>query len=141
MRDTLSVHHINFLVKDLDTTCEYLSKVLSQDAIRESLPLRNVNTARFQLNNCWLVLVQPLSEQGEVARILAHRGEGLFLLSLGCDDLDKQISRLEKQDICVNAKSKRKGLSDWSVVDLEHPSGLGPVLQLCALINPTSSNS
>jgi len=126
-----SIHHINYVVKDLVPQIAYLEKVLGCKPIIEGLEGRNVKTARFPIGDAWIVLVQPLSEEGEVARILAERGEGLFLLSLGIDNLDSSLNTLKKRGIQGDAKGPRKGLDTWLIQDLDCPSGLAPVLQLC----------
>lgn len=131
MSNITAVHHINYVVKDLAANVAYLSTLLNQQPICESLETRGVNTARFSLNDIWLVLVQPTSEHGEVARILAERGEGLFLLSLSTQSLEESLEQLEQQNLSASSKGPRHGLLNWLVHDLNTPSGLGPVLQLC----------
>jgi methylmalonyl-CoA/ethylmalonyl-CoA epimerase len=129
-----SIHHINFVVRELAPQVEYLRTLLQCEPIIEDLPARQVKTARFGLSGVWIVLVQPTSTAGEVARILAERGEGLFLLSLNVDSLDESIERLSKQGILPN-NGKRKGLDNWTIQDLNCPNALGPVLQLCQVIS------
>lgn len=126
-----SIHHINYVVKDLVPQIAYLEKVLGCKPIIEGLEGRNVKTARFPIGDAWIVLVQPLSEEGEVARILAERGEGLFLLSLGVDNLDSSLSKLAQQGVQPDSKGPRKGLDTWLIQDLDCPLGLASVLQLC----------
>jgi len=125
------IHHINYVVKDLDIHTTYLEKLLSCKPVIEDLTGRNVKTARFPVGNAWLVVVQPLSDEGEVARILAERGEGLFLLSLGVDSLESSLKQLSKQGIQADSKGPRKGLDTWLIQDLDCPPGLASVLQLC----------
>jgi methylmalonyl-CoA/ethylmalonyl-CoA epimerase len=129
-----SIHHINFVVRDLAPQVEYFQTLLQCEPIFDDLPARQVKTARFCLSGIWIVLVQPISSEGEVARILAERGEGLFLLSLNVDSLDQSIENLSQQSIYPDNRGKRKGLENWLVQDLDCPSALGPVLQLCQLI-------
>lgn len=126
-----SIHHINYVVKNLDINVAYFEKLLGCTPIIEGLKGRNVKTARFPIGDAWIVLVQPLSEEGEVARILAERGEGLFLLSLGVDNLESTLNELEQQGVQPDAKGQRKGLDTWVIQDLDCPFGLAPVLQLC----------
>jgi methylmalonyl-CoA/ethylmalonyl-CoA epimerase len=128
-----SIHHINFLVRDLAPQVEYFRTLLQSDPIIEDLPTRQVKTARFLLSGVWIVLVQPTSTEGEVARILVERGEGLFLLSLNVDSLDESFEKLSKQGIYSDNKGKRQGLDNWIIQDLDCPNALGPVLQLCQL--------
>lgn len=130
-----SIHHINFVVRDLEPQVEYLRTLLQSEPIIEDLPIRKVKTARFCLSGAWIVLVQPLSTEGEVAQILAERGEGMFLLSLNVDSLDESLEKLSKQGICPDNKGKRQGLDNWTIQDLDCPNALGPVLQLCQLIS------
>lgn len=130
-----SIHHINFVVRELAPQIEYLRTLLQSEPIIEDLPNRQVKTARFCLSGVWLVLVQPLSTEGEVAQILAERGEGLFLLSLNVDSLDASIEKLSQQGINSDSKGKREGLDNWRVQDLDCPNALGPILQLCQLIS------
>lgn len=141
MPDNLAVHHINYVVKNLAASVDYLSVVLNQQPVYEPLPLRGVDTARFELNGVWLVLVQPLSEQGKVANILKQRGEGLFLLSLATQSLDETLTQLEKKGINGSNKGPRQGLLNWLVHDLEIPTDLGPVLQLCEETEHLKNNS
>ena len=130
-----SIHHINFVVRELAPQVEYLRTLLQSDPITEDLPNRRVKTARFCLSGVWIVLVQPLSTEGEVAQILAKRGEGLFLLSLNVDSLDASLEKLSQQGINSDNKGKREGLDNWRIQDLDCPDGLGPILQLCQLIS------
>jgi|TARA_B110000908_G_scaffold99932_1_gene117943 methylmalonyl-CoA/ethylmalonyl-CoA epimerase len=130
-----SIHHINFVVRELAPQIEYLRTLLQSEPIIEDLPNRQVKTARFCLSGVWLVLVQPLSTEGEVAQILAERGEGLFLLSLNVDSLDASLEKLSQQGINSDNKGKREGLDNWRVQDLDCPNALGPILQLCQLIS------
>ena len=130
-----SIHHINFVVRELAPQVEYLRTLLQSEPIIEDLPNRQVKTARFCLSGVWIVLVQPLSTEGEVAQILAKRGEGLFLLSLNVDSLDASLEKLSQQGINSDNKGKREGLDNWRVQDLDCPNALGPILQLCQLIS------
>ena len=118
------IHHINFLVRDLDAAELRYRKLLGLGAaLREELPGRGVMTARFRLGDTWLVLVQPVGDEGEPARMLRERGEGFMLLSLGVDDLDAARGVLGE-----DLGEERRGLEGWRVADLG--DCLGANLQL-----------
>ncbi len=81
------VHHITFLVVDLDAAIERYKELFGLDSIVvESLPERGVVTGRFELAGVWIVLVQPVDDESEPARVLRQQGEGVFLISFGVDD-------------------------------------------------------
>jgi len=112
-----SIHHINFIVADLDAAVSaYQDRLDLGPFQREDLPDRGVSTARVQIGDVWLVLVSPQSDDCEIARHLALHGEGFFLMSFGVDDLDQAISELAKRG--TGASEIRAGLSDWQVADL-----------------------
>ena len=122
---SIAIHHINWLVHDINASAKQFAMFLGQEAQVEYLPKRNADTARFSLGNAWLVLVSPRDPHSVVGRILATRGEGLFLLSLsGIDELnDHQVSMMDKAGI-------RQGIDDWNVWDISGLSTDTSVLQL-----------
>lgn len=131
MSEITSVHHINFVVKNLEKSTRHFAQVLDAEPEFDELEGRQVKTARFNLNGIWLVLVQPLSADSEVGQILEQRGEGLFLLSLSVDSLQNSKSTLQERGVRLADSGPRQGLLDWQVWDLENKAGLGPVVQLC----------
>jgi methylmalonyl-CoA/ethylmalonyl-CoA epimerase len=71
------VHHINFLVADLDKSIERYKDLFELESVEvEMLPERGVATARFDLDGVWIILVQPVDDTSEPARILREQGEG-----------------------------------------------------------------
>lgn len=132
MTDTATkIHHINFLVKDLDQAeASYRSLLGLPPGIREELPLRGVLTARFRVGDAWLVLLQPTTDEGEPARHLREQGEGFFLISFGVDDLDAAIDRVTAAGGRFSGGGPRNGLTDWRIIDIEAADTFGAQLQL-----------
>ena len=125
-----AIHHINFIVHDLDDAIERFEKTLGQPvASVDRLPDRGVLTARFRLGVTWLVLVQPQDPDSAPGRFLSERGEGFFLLSLATDDLAAEQRRIEATGLGFSGDS-RPGLDDWRVRDLNPSDTLGVQLQL-----------
>lgn len=131
MTQIKSVHHINFLVREINPAVEQLSRILNLEPIFESLPGRGAKTARFSLGSVWLVVVQPLNQVSPLMKLLDERGEGLFLLSLGVDSIEESVAKLQESGISMSDKGSRKGLDNWQVWDIAADIGLGPVLQIC----------
>ena len=125
------LHHINYLVEDLDQSIGYFSRLLQQEPVIGALPSRGVNTARYNLNGVLFILVQPTTDIGVVAETLVQKGEGVFLLSLSVDNLEGTIDTLAAEDIAVDTTSHRTGLDGWSVCDLSTTTDTRTVIQLC----------
>jgi methylmalonyl-CoA/ethylmalonyl-CoA epimerase len=124
-----SIHHVNFLVRNLDTAVARWRKILDLDCeIRESLPGRGVDTARFRVGVTWLVLVQPTNPDSVPGRHLEEHGEGVFLLSFGVDDLDAAAAAIDARGATCGAE--RSGLDSWRVVDVGAAIGGSTAIQL-----------
>jgi methylmalonyl-CoA/ethylmalonyl-CoA epimerase len=112
-----SIHHLNFIVRDLETAIPAWERLLGATvARRDELPERGVVAARFRLGDTWLVLVQPTREDSVPGRFLAAHGEGFFLLSLGVDSLASELDRLG--DAAFQGPV-RTGADGWQVRDLD----------------------
>ena len=98
-----SIHHINFIVRDLDEACARFERKLSLRPfeIVDHAP-RGARVARSRIGDSWLVLVAPYDPASVPGRHLEQHGEGFFLLSLGVDELE----------------DPRAGILDWRVEDI-----------------------
>ena len=115
------IHHINFIVRDLDAGVARFERLLGRTVDRrDTLDARGVLTARFRLGEVWLVIVQPTREGTEPARFLATHGEGFFLLSFAVDSLD---------DV-EGIGPVRRGLDDWQVADFDPADTYGVLCQV-----------
>ena len=125
------IHHINFIVKDLDSaTTQYRKRLNLGEFTYDELAQRAVKTARIKLGDTWLVLVQPLDQDSVPAKFLKENGEGFFLISLGTDDLAKQLELYEESAQKPSNFAKRQGLENWSIADLPDTDFFGAQFQL-----------
>lgn len=125
------VHHINFLVADLDTAVARYKDLFGIQRMEvESLPARGVRTARFDLNGVWIVLVQPVDDDCEPMRHLRQHGEGFFLVSFAVDDLDEATQKLAGKGAISQSTKPREGLQGWRVIDLDPAAVFGAAMQL-----------
>jgi methylmalonyl-CoA/ethylmalonyl-CoA epimerase len=125
------IHHINFIVKDLDRALEKY-KLLFGEPVGEPelLPQRGVKLARFKVGQTWLILVQPVDDGGIPAQYLKSHGEGFFLISFQVDDVSQASNEVSQGGINVLDRHPRQGLDDWQVMDLDADSLFGANFQL-----------
>ena len=126
-----AIHHINFVVNDLDAAVSRYRRAFGfEPPMCEELPDRGVRTARFPLGETWLVLVQPTREDSLPGRHLRERGEGVFLVSLAVAELDAAMAALAGAGASALDAEPRRGLQGWRVQDLEPEDFFGVRLQL-----------
>ena len=91
---------------------------------------------RFELDNVWIVLVQPLAElaepaaKGPVRDFLEKYGEGFFHIGLQVDDVSAEAARLEREGVGLVSRVPRRGVEGWQLVDLDMDDTFGVYLQL-----------
>jgi methylmalonyl-CoA/ethylmalonyl-CoA epimerase len=125
------IHHINFIVKDLDKALRRYRVLFGEPFSEpEMLPQRGVKLARFKVGETWLILVQPMSEEGIPAQYLKDHGEGFFLISCQVDDVRAAADLVASGGISVLDKQPRQGLDDWQVMDLSREDLFGADFQL-----------
>ena len=124
------IHHINFVVKDLDDAIARYSRLLDGAQFeRARLAGRSADTAKTKVGETWLVLVQPTDNDGVPARHLAERGEGFFMISFATDHLESQVAACKANDLRVSSV-ERRGLDEWRVIDLNPADFYGVNTQL-----------
>ncbi len=125
------IHHINFVVRNLDAAIRKYENVFQVCFThRDSLPDRAVETARFRLGETWIVLVQPTTPDSVVGRYLEERGEGFFLISYQVNDIAKSVEQIKKNGAKPLHSIPRAGLEDWQVVDLDPLATCGVLTQI-----------
>lgn len=124
------IHHINFLVRDLDKAIHHYESILGLPTFKkDQLRQRGVKTARVKLGETWLILVQPLDSDGVPAKHLEKFGEGFFLLSLETDNLEQSIKDITENNGELSGPI-RSGLDDWQVQDLNPKQFFGTQIQI-----------
>jgi len=125
------VHHINFLVKNLEQAVDRYQQLLGVTITeRDELPDRGVRIARVLAGETWIVLVQPTGSTGVPAEHLAQHGEGFFLISYQVDDIAAAAAKIAATDIAPVNTGVRQGLDDWQLVDLSAEDLFGVSTQL-----------
>ena len=120
-----SLHHINWLVGDMDIAVSKFKRFFGHEPTREYLAGREVDTARFELSGGYFVLVSPRRADSVVGKILAKHGEGLFLLSLQQDE-----TLNADQKALLSESGPRRGILDWVIWDVDGLNNERSTLQL-----------
>lgn len=113
------IHHINFIVRDLDEAMARYERTLGVDPfVVVDHPTRCARVARSRVGESWLVLVSPYDADSPPGRYLEKNGEGFFLLSLGVDNLTQRLEQLGSEGVDTIDAGSRAGILDWRVADI-----------------------
>ncbi|MEO6397977.1 MAG: VOC family protein [Tepidiformaceae bacterium] len=91
------IDHVGIAVKDLDAALATYGRNfdLKADAARGGeVPAFAIKNAFVPIGGTDLEFFQPTTAEGPVAKFVAERGEGLYMISLEVDDLTSAISEL-----------------------------------------------
>lgn len=130
------IHHINFLVKDLEQGIHVYTKLGLGPFEKDSLGKRGVVTARTKIGGTWFVLIQPTDPDGDPGKHLARHGEGFFLISFETEDLENEKQQLKQREFDFSPAQSRSGLLNWKVCDIDPKLTLGTLVQLTEELRP-----
>jgi methylmalonyl-CoA/ethylmalonyl-CoA epimerase len=92
--------HLVVAVKDLDASVgkyEAIYGVPVSD--RSEAPAAGMKMAFFRFADSYVELVSNLGDAGPIAKRLADRGEGVHLVAMKVDDLDKTLAELREKGV------------------------------------------
>jgi methylmalonyl-CoA/ethylmalonyl-CoA epimerase len=98
-------------------------------AVRErtAVPAEDVAVAFVPVGSADVELIEPLSEDGPLARFLAARGEGLHHIALAVPDVEAALAQAAAAGIRVAGPGPRPGARGTRVAFL-HPASLHGLL-------------
>ncbi|MBA4392033.1 MAG: methylmalonyl-CoA epimerase [Desulfobacca sp.] len=122
------IDHICFAVKDLEET----KKVYQEDFgltptyeyIAES---EKIKVARYYIGDVAVECMESTAPDGQVAKFIETKGEGVFLISYKVDDLSKAMDELRDKGIKL-IDSKPRELFGNRYAFVHHPKKLNGVL-------------
>ena len=94
------VDHVVIAVKDLDATIGRYETIYGTPAAdRTENAAAGMAMAFFRFGDSYIELVSATGDQGPIAKRLADLGEGVHLVAMKVDDLDKTITELRDKGI------------------------------------------
>jgi methylmalonyl-CoA/ethylmalonyl-CoA epimerase len=92
--------HLAVAFSDIEAGIQTFTNNFGLRAIdRRDLPLLGIRASTLPIGESWIGIVTPRSPDTDIARFMARRGEGLYLISLAVKDLDGLLRGLEQQKI------------------------------------------
>jgi methylmalonyl-CoA/ethylmalonyl-CoA epimerase len=121
------VHHIGLVVRRLEQAYEFWRDTLGLHVHKEATVVdQGVRAALLPCGETEIELLEPINENGGVAKFLAKRGEGLHHLCFESDDVAHDLSDAEAKGLPMLDKAPRPGLA--GMIGFLHPKASCGVL-------------
>ena len=122
------VDHISFAVKDLEATKKVYKEDLGLEPTYEYIaPLEKIKVARYFIGEVAVELMEPTAPDGEVAKFIARKGEGVFLISYRVADLSRAMQELKEKNVKL-IDNKPREIFGTKYAFIHHPDKLSGVL-------------
>lgn len=102
------IDHICIAVKDLDQARRIYEETLGLElALEYVAESENIRVARYYIGEVALELMASTSPDGDVARFIRKKGEGLFLISYRVKDVESGLAELKVKGARLIDKTPR----------------------------------
>jgi methylmalonyl-CoA/ethylmalonyl-CoA epimerase len=125
------IEHIGIAVKQLSESIPLFEAILNSPCYKtEPVEKEQVNTAFFQTGATKIELLEPYGPGSVIHKFIEKRGEGLHHIAFQVDDINAEISRLQKQGFRFINDEPRPGADNKLVCFLLPKETNGVLIEL-----------
>jgi len=126
------VDHVGIAVKSIDVSLDYYIHTLGLTLLAvEEVASQNVRVAFIDAGNIKLELLEPLGEDGPIAKFIEKRGEGVHHIALGVTDIRSRMAELREKGVQLLQEEPKLGAGGAEVAFLHPKSSFGVLYELC----------
>lgn len=126
-----NIDHIGIAVKDLQAAKALFVKLTGHSVDHEeSVPSEKVNTAFIQIGNTKLELLEPINNEGPMAKFIEKRGEGIQQMAFEVDDIDAEMARLKAAGFELLSDAPKVGAHNTKVFFIHPRSAQGILVEV-----------
>jgi len=121
------IHHIGIVVRSLDAAYAFYRDTLGLHVHKEAVVEdQGVRAALLTIGNSEIELLEPINQNGGVAKFLERRGEGLHHICFETDDVHAELAATKAKGIELIDQTPRQGLA--GMICFLHPKANHGVL-------------
>lgn len=121
--------HIGIAVRSLDSARIYESLGLKIDHV-ETVATQKVRTAFLSVGDSNLELLEPVSEDSQIAKFIEKRGEGIHHICFRVDDIEAHLAKLKAEGYRLVNEAPVPGAHGCRVAFLHPSAGNGVLIEL-----------
>ena len=124
------INHIGIAVRSIEEAAKLYTEGLGLEVHDiETVEAYKVKIAMIPVGDSKIELVEPIDPEGNIAKYIEKKGEGLHHLALEVDDIDAVLNSLKASGIPLIDQTPRAGAGGSRVAFL-HPVGAKISLEL-----------
>jgi methylmalonyl-CoA epimerase len=127
----MKLDHIGIAVHDLQKAKKVYELLLNQplDEVID-LPAQQIQTILVETKNTHIELLQPLGEEGAIAKFLEKKGEGLHHIAFEVENFEETLLSLKNQDIPLIGEPTI-GVKGNRIIFIHPNATNGTLIELC----------
>ncbi|MCX6174623.1 MAG: methylmalonyl-CoA epimerase [Ignavibacteriales bacterium] len=126
------IEHIGIAVKNLEESIKFYESVLNLKCYSiEEVKDQKVRTAFFKIGETKIELLASTEPDGQIAKFIEKKGEGIHHIAYTVDDLNEALKKLESKGIQLIDKKPRKGAEGLNIAFLHPKFTNGVLIELC----------
>jgi methylmalonyl-CoA epimerase len=127
----MKLDHIGIAVHDLQKAKKVYELLLNQplDEVID-LPSQHIQTIMVETINTHIELLQPLGEEGAIAKFLEKKGEGLHHIAFEVENFEEKLQSLKNQDIPLIGEPSI-GVKGNRIIFIHPKATHGTLIELC----------
>ena len=126
------IDHIGIAVHSIDQARKFYEEILGLPCEgMEEVPSQGVKTAFFAIGDTHIELLEPLDQNGPLARFLATRGEGIHHIAYASDDLPAQLRIAREKGCRLIHDQPIPGAGNKRIAFVHPKSSFGVLTEFC----------
>ena len=106
------IHHVGIVVRNLEESYAFYRDTLGLPVHKvATVEDQGVKAALLTIGNSEIELLEPINQNGGVAKFLERRGEGIHHICFETDDVAAELAATKAKGIEVIDQTPRKGLA------------------------------
>lgn len=126
------VDHIGIAIKDLNHALPYYIDTLGLKLLGiEEVESQKVKVAFIDAGNCKIELLEPIGQDGAIAKFIEKRGEGIHHIAFGVSDIRTRMKELKEKGVQLLQDEPKPGAGGAQVAFMHPKSSFGVLYELC----------
>jgi len=126
------IEHIAIAVKNMDASNLLFEKLLNTKPYKQEMVVsEKVKTSFFKLGETKVELLEPIGNDGPIAKFLESKGEGLHHIAFEVEDIKAEMQRLKAEGFVLLNEEPKQGADNKLICFLHPKSSNGVLIELC----------